>query len=414
MPQDNVIDIADLKIVISFVDKDYSRYTLFIPLFKFSQSILKLEDKYSRYLKLKYQSRSYPVPKMANLVTSLICCGIDRFIRLDDEFMSERGLAKSLGFRGKFPTSRTIYRFFHNFTGYNVNQLERVNLEMLKEQKEQWYPQTGSVFIDLDMCTKSVEGKKIEQATLGYNRKSPGRLCLNWTVGHIAKVALFSQLHSGKTSGRTVLKQQVSRIEKLIERLELEPRAKISDKSSGGNGNSRFVWRVDGGYFSWNNLAFLNQRRFITRLPVNLKVLRPLLTKASPRKDRAGALKWRAYAGSSEYCDLGLINFPEVIGGKGKEGTNFRVVLIHLSRKKKGKRIKVYYPICTNLFDWKARSIVKAYRGRQIVENCFRDTNQAFYSNKLPSSAFHGNQAFLYFICIAYNLFFFFQKMGSR
>lgn len=71
-------------------------------------------------------------------------------------------------------------------------------------------------------------------------------------------------------------------------------------------------------------------------------------------------------------------------------------------------------PVCTNLSGWKAKSIVKAYRGRQIVENCFRDTNQAFYSNKLPSGSFHGNQAFLWFICLAYNLFFFFQKFSRR
>lgn len=377
MSKDEEIDLANLKIVIRFVKKDFSRYTLFIPLFKFSKVFLQLENKFSRYLKLNYKSKRYPVPKIANLGISLVCCGIDRFVRTDDEFRVEKGLAKSLGFSRGFPTSDTLYRFFKSFNGYNIRQLEKVNLEVLKEQH--WFPRTGPVFIDLDMNTKSVEGKQIEKAMLGYNRKSPGRLCLNWTVGHIAKVALYSELHSGKTSGRTVLTKQVEHLEKLIITLDLDSR------------NPRFVWRVDGGYFSGANLKFLSERKFIMRVPKNLKVLKPALR----RKD----LTWRKYGKHSKYADAGNIEFPE-------QGIDLRLVLVKTYRKKK----TLIYPLAGNLFDWKARSVVKAYRGRQIVENCFRDTNQAFYSSKLPSGSFHGNQAFLWFICLAYNLFFFFQK----
>lgn len=377
------VKLEDLKIVIRFVDKDFSRYTLFVPLLKFSKVFLKLEDKFSRYLKLNYKPRHYLLPKIANSIVSLICCGVDRFARMDDEFRLERGIAKALGFPKGFFTSRTAYRFFESFNGYNVRQLERINIEVLKEQKRKWYPITGSVFVDLDMNTKSVEGKKIEKAVLGYNRKSPGRLCLNWTVAHIAKVALYSELHTGTTSGKTVLQRQVRHIEKLIKELELE-------KDSG-----RFVWRVDGGYFKWENLGFLNKRRFITRLPKNLKVLKPILRKKSN-------LHWDKYGKHSEYTDVGAVNFSEV-------DKDLRIVLVRVHRKKR----TLYYPLCTNLFEWKTRAIVKGYRGRQIVENCFRDTNQAFYSNKLPSSKFHGNQAFLLFICLAYNLFFFFQRTNQ-
>jgi hypothetical protein len=383
MTENDKIDLANLKIVLRFVEKDFSRYTLFLPLFKFSKSFLKLEEKFSHYLKLKYQPRRYEMHKIADLVVSLICCGIDRFTRMDNEFRVERGLAKALGFPKGFPSAVTVYRFFKSFNGYNIRQLERINLELLKEQREHWYPPTGPIFIDLDMNTKSVEGKRIEKAALGYNRKSPGRLCLNWTVGHIAKVAIFSELHSGKTSGRMVLKKQIKRLEKLVRRLSPDPK------------DSRFVFRVDGGYFSFENLKFLNRRRFITRLPRNLTVLKPCLV----NKDAS----WKKYGGSSEYTDFGQIYFPDV-------GVDLRIVLVKVYRKKK----ILLYPLCTNLLDWKARSVVKAYRGRQIVEDCFRDTNQAFLSHKLPSGSFHGNQAFLWFICLSYNLFFFFQKFHLR
>lgn len=115
--ENDEVDLKNLKIVLRFVDKDFSRYTLFAPLFKFSKSFLRLEEKFSRYLKLKYKPKRYPVAKMADSVVSLVCCGVDRFVRMDDEFRIERGLAKSLGFPHGFFTSRTVYRFFQSFNG---------------------------------------------------------------------------------------------------------------------------------------------------------------------------------------------------------------------------------------------------------------------------------------------------------
>lgn len=377
MPKDEPIVLENLKLVLRFVDKDYSRYTLSVPLFKFSKSFLGVEEKFSRHLKLNYLPRKYPLMKMANLVNSLIACGVERFVRLEDEFAVERGLAKSLGFPDGFPSSDTVYRFLQSFTGWNINQLERVNLEVLREQKDLWLPRSGAVFIDLDMNTKSVEGKKIEQAALGYNRKRPGRLSLQWTVGFVAKVALFSQLHSGKASGKTILRDQLSYLKKSFNRLELD----FNER--------RYILRVDSGYFSWENLKLLNQYRFLTRVPKNLKVFKPHL-------DRG--LTWKRYSKATEYVDLGELHFPD-------PGLDLRVVLVRTHQKQKTK----LYPLVTNL-NWTARQIVKGYRGRQIVENCFRDTNQAFYSDKLPSSSFHGNQAYLWFVLLAYNQFFFFQK----
>ncbi len=390
--QNEEIDLANLKIVLRFTDKDFSRYSLFIPLFKFCKTFLKLEDKFSRHLKLNYKSKFYELHRVANSIVCLISCGVDRFVRMDDEFRVERGLAKSLGFPRGFFSSDTVYRFFSSFTGWNIKQLEKINLEILAEHKSDWYPKTASVFIDLDMNTKSVEGKQIEKAALGYNRKSPGRLSLSWTVAHIAKVALFSELSSGNTSGKTILKKQIEHVEKLMKKLDI---GLENDKQK-----QRFVFRVDGGYFSFDNLLFLNERKFITRVPVNLSILKPIFSPSNFKK-----LKWRKYSAWSSFVDLGNIE-AAVLGEEPEEKMNLRLVLVKVKRKKK----TLLYPLFTNLFNWKTKAIVKGYRGRQIVENCFRDTNQAFYANKLPSSKFHGNQAFLWFIIFAYNLFFFFQK----
>ena len=115
-------------------------------------------------------------------------------------------------------------------------------------------------------------------------------------------------------------------------------------------------------------------------------------------------LDWKKYSKHSGHYDFGNTVFPE------SNGLSFRVIVIRTYRKNK----TIYYPICTNLTDWKDTTIVKAYRGRQIVENMFKETNQAFYSNKLPSMKFLANKAYLWFIVLAYNQFFFFQKHVSQ
>jgi hypothetical protein len=225
------------------------------------------------------------------------------FARMDDEFRIEKGLAKTLGFANGFPSSNTIYRFLGSFNGYHIRQLERINLEVLKEHKEAWYSPKGPVFLDLDMNVKSGEGKQ-ERAVRGFNRKRKGRRSLKWSVGYASKVALYSEIDAGNTSERIVLERQVEELEKLLGRLDL------------GEDEQRLIFRVDGGYFSWENLAFMNRRKFMIRLPHNLELLKPY---------READLKWRKYSQASDYADLGKVHFSQV-----DTGVDFRVVLLRI------------------------------------------------------------------------------------
>ena len=379
------VDPRDLPIRIAFVNKDYSRYTLFPILFKFSKVFLDLESKFHCHLKIKSKLDGYPVPKIANSIVNLICCGVDRFVRLDDEFSCERGLAKYLGFENGFPSSDTIYRFFRKFDGFNLRQLQRINLKLLDENKNRWLAGSQTLFVDIDLNVKSVEGKKTEKARVGYNRSRPGRKSLKWTIVHVSKVALYSDLHSGITSEKKLLKKQLPRIEKLLGRLNINFRDK-----------DKVVLRVDGGYVTYENLVVLNDYRFIGRLRVDLVVVKPLFARINSLK----GVSWKDYSKQSRYCDFGEVVFPE------SQNLKLKIVVIKVIRRKK----TIYYPLCTNIFDWDAKSIVKAYRGRQIIENMFRDTNQAFYANKLPSLKYHANCAYLWFVVLAYNQFFFFRR----
>ena len=404
------IDYRDLPIKLSFVDKDYSRYTLFPILFKFSKVFLKFENRFSRYLKLNYKSKKYLTVKMANFIVSMISMGIGRFERLNDEFACETGLIKYLGFES-VPHSTTVQRFLRVFNGYNIRQLERVNLSLLSDHKDLWYYPERTLFVDIDMNVKSLEGVKTEKAAYGYNRRRPGRKSLKWTIVQISQVALYSELHAGNVVEKPLLKSQLTKTEKLLSRMKINFRD-----------NRKIVLRVDGGYVTYANLHYLIEQkyRFITRLRSNLKILKPIY-----KQIENGEIEWEKYSKFTSYTEYGNVdveieipveeNDTNTITDEKSSETKIetitlRLVIIRL-RKVRGKKTTLqYYPIGTNIYDWNPRSIVKSYRGRQRVENFFKDTNQAFHSSKLPSLKYYANHAFLWFTVLAYNQSFFFHK----
>lgn len=54
--------------------------------------------------------------------------------------------------------------------------------------------------------------------------------------------------------------------------------------------------------------------------------------------------------------------------------------------------------------------LLKFYRRRQTIENFFKETKQSFNSGKMPCQKFRGNEAYLWFVCIAYNISIWFKR----
>jgi IS4 transposase len=65
-----------------------------------------------------------------------------------------------------------------------------------------------------------------------------------------------------------------------------------------------------------------------------------------------------------------------------------------------------------------SHKLFRFYRRRQTIENFFKETKQSFNSGKMPSQKFRGNEAYLWFVCIAYNVSIWFKpvlaKAGKR
>jgi len=88
--------------------------------------------------------------------------------------------------------------------------------------------------LDIDKSTHSLESKKREKATPGFNKKNRGKPCYQWSCGFVREEVVTHKLHSGKTKVDCF---------KYFEEIVLDAQGKL--------GVDNFVVRSDGGYLKW-------------------------------------------------------------------------------------------------------------------------------------------------------------------
>ncbi len=374
------------KLEIRFVEEDYSAYTLAPTIAKFMEDILCIEPLFKANISIKKRFSQFSNGKLAFLGIFLILLGIERFSYLDDKWARERGLAK-INCINKLPGKNTFFRFLSSFSGYHTTQLSRVHRILVRENRDLWLPKRGPYPIDIDLNTKSVEGKSIEKAVRGYNKKRPGRMCLQWSRGLFCGIPFWSKLHSGNTNSIQSLQEELCW-------MQIELQSYVPHMLS------NIILRLDGGYWSPDLLREIDYPWMIRS---------PMLKCFNAQKHiKDTATKWEKYSTTTSFIDLGRMNL-----GKNLEG---RVILVkQLERPMKNRHGNtkpkyIYYPLVTTLSHWSAHSIIRTYRGRQVIENHFRETNQAFFSNKLPCGKLRGNEAFLWFVTFAYTISAFFKR----
>lgn len=375
------------KLVLQFVNEDFSSYTLSPLLVKYMEEFLHLEPLFADNLSIKKRFSRFSIGKLSFLSVLLILLGIERFSHLSTRWVRETGLAKVIGIHS-LPRKTTFADFLNSFSGYHTEQLKRIHRRLIQEHKAQWLPSSGPYFVDLDLSTKSVEGKKIEKAALGYNKKRRGRLCLQWSRALFRGIPFWSKLFSGNVNSKQSLREDLRWLmQEITAYTPSNPRPSI-------------VIRLDGGYWSPELLKEL-EYPFLIHGPMLKELNLPALIK-NPKTS------WVTYSDTTSFLDIGRKDLSC--------GLSLRVILVkqmERSQKSYSKNVKpkfIYYPIMTDIHHWSAKTIIKAYRGRQIIENHFKEGNQAFFSNKLPSGKLRANEAFLWFVTFAYTVSVFFKR----
>ncbi|MCD6359412.1 MAG: transposase [Armatimonadetes bacterium] len=122
--------------------------------------------------------------------------------------------------------------------------------------------------------------------------------------------------------------------------------------------------------------------------------------------------KWMSYDEKTMIYDLGMARVTSTVDRQ------YRIILVIKEQepfkgdpRKKVKKVR--YAIVENLpVRLDAFALYELYCGRQTIENFYKEANNPFNAGKTPSEKFRGNEAYLQYVIMAYNLFQWFKKIS--
>jgi hypothetical protein len=309
---------------------------------------------------------------------------------IDTSFSDEATLAQQLGLK-RFFSASTAYRFIRKFSGWHVKQLNRINSLLLREKGQS--VQAPKKLLDVDGSTHSMESRKREKGTPGYNKRHKGADCYQQSAAFCNNELITQKLDAGHVHCSQRLKYLFEKSTKILGEIHMI--------------------RLDSGYFSIDTILFLVGKAvtFAIRATANCSGFTHAMELAKARKLH--------FKGVEKGKDTYIAEIPELRIFKGLD-KEFRFLLVkERKRVKKVKKGRIFYTyewqywgIVTNIpsSEMNSYELFTFYRGRQTIENFFKETKQSFNSGKMPSQKFRGNEAYLWFVCIAYNISVWFKR----
>ena len=379
-------------ILVEFEGENLSKYGLF-PLFiwylndvirlpeHFAQISVNQKRNHSR--KRRGRKPQYTDTQMCMGLVAVFTLGIPRIYQIGDLLSTETKLAHLINLPQFFDQS-TAHRYLNRFGKWHVDQLDRVNTQVLAAYGESM--RQDIVLLDVDSQTHTLESRKREGAVVGKNSKKPGKPCLQWNVGFVRGEAVSQRLMAGNTHGSKSLKWIVSDAQKKL-------------------GCSPSILRLDGGYLSKETLNYVVEHRHYLCMSARYD----WILAQGIQIDEA---KWIRCDAKTRLYELGL---SRVISTSPH---HFRTILVEKEQEsypnsKSQKKILRYGIIEKLPFSSTPEELHHFYHGRQTIEQFFKESTGSFNAGKMPSQEFRGNEAYLRLVTIAENCCVLFKKKFS-
>jgi len=377
-------------ILLKFEGDDLSKYGLF-PLFiwylvDYVQLLKRLKPltvkrKRNNKNPIKRRKPTFTDAQLGIGIICIILLGIKRLRKINRLLKTETQIARLIGLE-RFFDQVTAHRFLNEFQLWHLRQLERVSDELSRDYGEAF--RQDIVVLDIDSTTHSVESRKREKAVVGYNKKNPGKPCYQWSVGFIRGEAVAHKLYEGNTTCKAHLKDTLNLVTK-----------KIPQPVS--------IVRLDGGYLSAELLDYIARKKLTV-------VMGARYDWVMAQKPEIYPDKWMSYDDKTMIYDLGMARVTSTVERE------YRIILVIKEqepfkgdRRKKVKKVR--YAILESLpMRLDAFALYQFYCVRQTIENFFKEVKNPFNAGKMPSEKFRGNEAYLQFVLMAYNLFEWFKK----
>jgi hypothetical protein len=316
-------------------------------------------------------------------LVAVFTLGIPRIYQIDDLLSTETKLANLIGLPQFFDQS-TAHRYLNRFGKWHVDQLDRINTQVLAQHGESM--RQDIALLDVDSQTHTLESRKREGAVVGKNRKKPGKPCLQWNVGFVRGEAVSQRLMAGNTHGIKSLEWIVSNVQKKL-------------------GCSPSILRLDGGYLSKETLNYVMEHGHYLCMSARYD----WILAQGIQIDEA---KWTPCDAKTRLYELGL---SRVISTSPH---CFRTILVEKEQElypnSKSQKKILRYGILERLpFSSTPEELHNFYHGRQTIEQFFKESTGPFNAGRMPSQKFRGNEAYLRLVTIAENCCVLFKKKFS-
>lgn len=378
------------KVTVRKAQQKITSKALGMPIATFMIDVLCLRDRFSAISIKKGKNSEFSTVDMCVGIIAIIMLECERMSHIDTSFSGEATLAQQLGLK-RFFSASTAYRFIRKFSGWHVKQLNRINSLLLRENGQS--VQTPKKVLDADGSTHSMESRKREKGTPGYNKHHKGADCYQQSAAFCSNELITQKLDAGHVHCSQRLKYLYQEAMKILGEIHM--------------------MRLDGGYFSMDTILFLVAKgvMFAMRGTANCSGFTHAMELVKAKKLHFK----RVEKGKDTY----IAEIPKLRIFKDSD-KEFRFLLVkERKRVKKVKKGRIFYTyewqywgIVTNIpmSEMDSYELFTFYRGRQTIENFFKETKQSFNSGKMPSQKFRGNEAYLWFVSIAYNISVWFKR----
>ncbi|MHA2313641.1 MAG: transposase [Candidatus Thorarchaeota archaeon] len=222
------------KVTIKKAKQKITSKALGMPIAAFVTDVLCLRDRFSAVTIKKGKNSKFSTVDMCVGIIAIIMLECERMSHIDTSFSGEVTLAQQLGLK-RFFSSSTAYRFIRKFAGWHVNQLSRINSLLLKAHGQSI--QASEKVLDVDGSTHSMESRKREKATPGYNRHHKGADCYQQSAAFCNNELITQKLDAGHVHCSQRLKYLFDKAVKILGEIHMI--------------------RLDSGYFSMETILFL-------------------------------------------------------------------------------------------------------------------------------------------------------------
>ncbi len=378
------------KVTVKQSQQKITSKALGMPIAAFIIDVLCLRDRFSGVTIKKGKNSKFSTVDMCVGIIAVIMLECERISHLDTSFSGEAALAQQLGLK-RFFSSSTAYRFIRKFAGWHVNQLRRISSLLLKEHGQSVH--ASKKILDVDGSTHSMESRKREKGTPGYNKRHKGKDCYQQSAAFCNNELITQNLDAGHVHCSQRLKYLFKEAMKILGEIHMI--------------------RLDSGYFSLDTILFFVGKpvMFAIRATASCSGFIHAMALAKARELHFK----RVEKGKETY----IAEIPELRIFKDSD-KEFRFLLVkerkRVKKVKKGRTFYThewqYWGIVTNIptSEMDSYELFTFYRGRQTIENFFKETKQSFNSGKMPSQKFRGNEAYLWLVCIAYNISVWFKR----